>query len=116
MDIIRITDLEVFYHVGVTAEERARPQRLLLCLLMEHDFTAAIARDSLADTVDYHAVSRRLLDFGEGRQWHLIETLAADIATAVLEEFKLPGITVEVKKFVIPEAASVSVQLRRTIG
>jgi len=114
MDIIRITDLEVSYRVGVTVEERSRPQRLLLCLDMEYDLTAAIVRDSLSETVDYHAVSRWLLEFGEGRQWKLIETLAADIAVTVLERFKLPGVTVEVKKFVIPAAASVSVQLRRT--
>jgi FolB domain-containing protein len=114
MDIIRITDLEVSYRVGVTVEERSRPQRLLLCLDLEYDLTPAIVRDSLPETVDYHAVSRWLLEFGEGRQWKLIETLAADIAATVLERFKLPAVTVEVKKFAIPEAASVSVQLRRT--
>ena len=113
MDIIRITDLEVFYHVGVTKEERARAQRLLLCLDLEHDFKPAITRDNLGETIDYHAVCRRLLGFGDGRQWQLIETLASDIAAMVLEEFRPQCLTVEVKKFVIPNAASVSVCLRR---
>jgi len=112
-DIIRITDLEVFYHVGVTDEERARAQRLLLGLELGHDFAPAIARDNLGDTIDYHAVCRRLLAFGEGRQWQLIETLAGDIAAMILEEFRPRNVTVEVKKFVIPNAASVSVCLRR---
>src|SRR5262245_17753220 len=113
LDIIRITDLEVFYQVGVTEEERARPQRLLLCLELEHDFTSAIARDNLAETVDYHALCQRLLAFGDGCHWQLIETLAADIAAMVLDEFQPRSVAVEVKKFVIPQAASVSVQLRR---
>ena len=114
MDIIRISDLEVFYHVGVTEAEQAKAQRLLLCLDLEHDFQAAVARDSLSETINYQAVCQRLLGLGEGRKWQLIETLAVDIATVVLEEFKPVAVRVEVKKFVIPQASFVAVQVRRT--
>ena len=113
MDKIKITDLEVFYQVGVTEEERSKPQRLLLSIEMEHDFTSAISRDNLEETVDYYAVSQRLLRFGEGCHWQLIETLAADIAAMILDEFPPKSVWVEVKKFVIPQAAHVSVSLRR---
>jgi 7,8-dihydroneopterin aldolase/epimerase/oxygenase len=113
MDKIIIADLEVFYQVGVTAEERARPQRLLLTLQMEHSFIAAATSNNLADTIDYHAVTQRLLRFGDGRQWVLIETLASDIANMVLEDFSSRNITVEVKKFIIPQARYVSVRLTR---
>ena len=113
MDKIRITDLEVFYQVGVTDEERAKPQRLLLSIELEHDFTSAISRDNLADTIDYYAVSQRLLKFGDGCHWQLIEALAADIAAMILEEYAAQTIAGEVKKFVIPQAAHVSVSLRR---
>ena len=113
MDKIRITDLEVFYQVGVTVEERAKPQRLLLSIELEHDFTSAISRDNLADTIDYYAVSQRLLRFGDGCHWHLIETLAADIAAMILDEYATKTVAVEVKKFVIPQAAHVSVSLQR---
>jgi FolB domain-containing protein len=115
MDIIRIKDLEVFYHVGVTPEERANAQRLLLCLELEQDFGPAVASDNLGETIDYSAVCRRLLQFGTDRQWQLIETLSVDIATAVLEEFKPRSVLVEVKKFIIPQAAFVSVKARRTL-
>jgi FolB domain-containing protein len=113
MDKIRIVDLEVFYHVGVTDQERAQPQRLLVSVEVEHDFKHAVAADNLADTIDYFAVCQRLLAFGEGCQWQLIETLSADIATMVLDEFRARAVTVEVKKFVIPEAAYVSVVVQR---
>lgn len=113
MDKIRITDLEVFYQVGVADEERAKPQRLLLSVELEHDFTSAISRDNLAETIDYYAVSQRLLKFGEGCHWQLIETLAADIAAMILDEYSAKTVAVEVKKFVIPQAAHVSVSLRR---
>ena len=110
---ISIVDLEVFYRVGVPDAERAQPQRLLLTVEMEADFTAAAKSDGIADTIDYFAVTQRLLKFGEGREWKLIERLAADIADAVLAEFKPQSVSVEVKKFIIPQARHVSVSLRR---
>ena len=113
MDKIRITDLEVFYQVGVTDEERAKPQRLLLSIEMEHDFKSAISRDNLADTIDYHAISQRLLRFGDDCHWQLIETLSADIASMILDDFQPKSVSVEVKKFVIPQAMHVSVQISR---
>ena len=113
MDKIRIVDLEVFFQVGVGDEERSRPQRLLISVEMEHDFTSAISRDDLAETVDYHAVCQQIINLGEGCHWHLIETLAADIAALVKGEFKPRSIQVEVKKFIIPQAAHVSVIVKR---
>jgi dihydroneopterin aldolase len=44
----------------------------------------------------------------------LIETLATDIADTLIDEFHAGTVSVEVKKFVIPEAAYVSVRLTRS--
>jgi dihydroneopterin aldolase len=112
-DQIILRDLEVHYQVGVPAEERAQPQRLLLSLEIDGDFAAAAAADDLARTIDYFAVSRRLLRFGDGRSWKLIETLAVDIAEAVRIEFGARSVGVEVKKFILPEARYVAVRVRR---
>jgi FolB domain-containing protein len=110
---ISIVDLGVLYRVGVPDEERAQPQRLLLTVKMNFDFSAAAQTDSIADTVDYFAVSQRLLGFGEGRSWKLIEKLAADICEMILSEFKPENVTVEVKKFTIQQARHVSVILTK---
>jgi dihydroneopterin aldolase len=115
MSKISIVDLEVFCRVGVPDAERAQPQRLLLTVEMEYDFSKAAKTDSIADTIDYFAVSQRLLKFGEGREWRLIEKLAADIADLILSEFKPQSVTVEVKKFPIPQARHVSVRLTRNL-
>jgi dihydroneopterin aldolase len=112
-DTITLADLEVRYRVGVPDAERAEPQRLLLTVEMRRDFTRAAASDDLRETIDYYAVSRRLLALGEGRSWKLIETLAADIAALVLADFGAEAVTVEVKKFIIPEARHVSVRVTR---
>jgi 7,8-dihydroneopterin aldolase/epimerase/oxygenase len=108
MSKITIADLEVFYHVGVSDEERARPQRLLLTIELYFDFTIAAVGDRLTKTINYFEVSQRLLNFGEGRSWKLIEKVAANIADMILIEFKPQAVTVEVKKFAIPQARYVS--------
>lgn len=113
MDVISIRDLEVHYRVGVPDEERAQPQRLLLTLELHRDFSAAAAADDLRATIDYHAVAEWLKGFGDGRQWKLIERLAVEIAEAVLQQFQPQAVSVEVKKFVLPQARFVSVRVMR---
>jgi FolB domain-containing protein len=113
MDTITISDLEVFYCVGVPDEERAKPQRLLLTVEMEHDFNAAATEDELTGTIDYYAVAQRLRSFGDGVHWKLIETLAVDVAQMILEDFGPRRVTVEVKKFILPETRHVSVRVSR---
>lgn len=108
MSKITIADLEVFYHVGVSDEERARPQRLLLTVELFFDFTVAAVGDRLTRTIDYFEVSQRLLKFGDERSWKLIEKVAANVADMVLIEFKPQAVSVEVKKFAIPQARYVS--------
>ena len=114
MDTITINDLEVFYCVGVPDEERAQPQRLLLTIGMEHDFRAAAVEDELTGTIDYFAVTQRLLKFGDGVHWKLIETLAVDVAQMILEDFGPARVTVEVKKFIIPQTRHVAVRVERS--
>src|SRR5689334_21790762 len=109
MSKITIADLEVFYCVGVSEEERAQPQRLLLTVEMMADLTGAAVSDRLSRTIDYFALSQRLIKFGDGRNWKLIEKLASNIASMILLEFQAQAVSVEVKKFAVPQAKYVSV-------
>ena len=110
---INIVDLEVFYSVGVTDEERAQPQRLLLTVNMELDITTAAISDRIEKTVNYFAVTQKLLAFGKQRNWRLLERLVSDIADLILFEFRPDAVTVEVKKFIIPQTRYVSVSLTK---
>jgi len=113
MDKIKICDLEVFYCVGVSEEERTKPQRLLITVEMAHNFDGAAGSDNLTKTIDYYSVTQRLLRFGEARSWRLIETLATEIARMVMDEFSAGDVSVEVKKFIVPQARYVSVRTSR---
>lgn len=113
MSFITIVDLEVFYRVGISEEERAKPQRLLLTLDIQFDFSSAAVSGRIGRTIDYYEVTQRLLKLGEKRSWRLIESVATDVADKILSEFHPENVTVEVKKFSIPEARYVSVKLTK---
>ena len=113
MSKITIVDLEVHFCVGVTDEERAQPQRLLLSVDMAFDFSAAAMSDRVTRTIDYFVVAQALMRYGEGRSWKLIEKLATDIADMILAEFRPASVTVEVKKFPLPQARYVSVSVTK---
>ncbi len=113
MDQIIIQDLEVHYRVGVPDEERAQPQKLHLCLQIDHEFDMAQSSDDLSHTIDYGKITADLGHFGESRSWKLIERLANDIAQWILNDFGASRVQVEVRKFIIPSAKFVAVRVTR---
>jgi len=114
MSKVVIVDLEVQYHVGVTDQERAKPQRLLVTVDMSLDFSAASVSDRIERTINYQMVVDDLLKFGEGRSWKLVEKLVTNVAERILAEYKPEAVMVEVKKFSIPQARCVSVSTGKT--
>jgi FolB domain-containing protein len=114
MSKITIVDLEVSYCVGVSDEERAKPQKLLLTIDLAFDFASAAVSDRIEKTINYQSIADDLLAFGNGRSWKLIERLATNIADEILTKYKPQSIMVEVKKFSIPQARFVSVSLGKS--
>ncbi len=114
MSKVTITDLEVYYRVGVTDEERSKPQRLLVTVDMNLDFSIAAVSDRLERTINYQAVAEEVLKFGETRSWKLLEKLVTNLAERILTQYGPEEVTVEVKKFSIPQARFVSVSTSRT--
>src|SRR5208282_2441501 len=116
MSKVTITDLEVYYRVGVTEEERAKPQRLLVTVDMSLDFSIAAVSDRLERTINYQALAEEVLKFGDTRSWKLLEKLVTNLAERILSQYGPEEVTVEVKKFSIPQARFVSVSTSRTRG
>jgi 7,8-dihydroneopterin aldolase/epimerase/oxygenase len=114
MDQITIKDLAAPFHIGVPDAERAQPQQLAITITLELDTRPAAARDDLSQTIDYHALADRVLQFGQGRSWKLLETLANDLADAILLEFKPLRLTLQIKKFILPKTKYISVQITRS--
>jgi 7,8-dihydroneopterin aldolase/epimerase/oxygenase len=116
MSRISIVDLEVFYNVGVTDQERATPQRLLVTVDMNLDFSSASISDRIEKTINYQEVADELQKFGQNRNWKLLEKLASNIADFILARFKPQSVMVEIKKFSIPKTRYVAVSVSETRG
>ncbi len=112
-DIIEINDLEVHFRVGVPDDERATPQKLQISIRLHLDFKAAAAEDDLQHTIDYYRLTRDLIEWGNQREWKLIETLASQIADWVLENFRPSKVEVQIKKFILPDTKFVGVSIQR---
>jgi dihydroneopterin aldolase len=116
-DLIRVVDLEVFAHIGVPDTERREPQRLLISLEMSVDsFSHAAGTDNLAWTINYAHVAEHVKKITAHRARKLLETLAEEIAADLLKAFPIRKITLEIKKFVLPDAQYVSVKIERERG
>lgn len=111
--IIEIKSLAVKALVGVSQEERATPQQLLLDLRFAAIKQPEDLFEKLDETVDYYVVSQRVEEICEQCPRHLIETLADDITKIILSEFNLSWIELRIKKFILPNAEYVAVNIRR---
>jgi len=114
VDKITIKDLEVNTQIGVTETERAHQQRLLITVEMERDLAAAGRTDMESATTPYDVVADLIRQVASQRPRKLIEVVADEIADAILSRRLAVAVTVEVKKFSIPDSHYVSVNIRRT--
>jgi dihydroneopterin aldolase len=114
VDKITIKDLELDAHIGVTAEERARPQKVLLTVVLERDLSEAGRTDSETATTRYDEVVQVIRDIVAERPRKLIEAMASDVAREILRRRMAATVTVEVKKFSIPRTKYVSVEIQRS--
>ena len=114
MDIVYLHDLKVDCVIGIFEWERRIKQTIHIDLDMAADIRRAAASDAIADTLDYKAVAKRLVDFAGDSQFQLVETLAEKIAGIVLSEFKVPWVRVRInKKGAVRNADAVGVMIER---
>ncbi len=112
-DTIHLADLELSSHIGVPEEERAVPQRLTVSLNLEPRRGFHDLNDSIENTVNYYTLAKAVQELARERPRALIETLAQEIAALVLESFAVRAVEVELRKYILPDTAHVSVRLRR---
>jgi 7,8-dihydroneopterin aldolase/epimerase/oxygenase len=114
VDTIFLRDLRIRTIVGIWQWERRMPQTISIDLDMSADIRRAAATDSLESTLDYKAVSRRVVGFVEESSFNLIETLAERVAAIITEEFAVSWVRVAVHKpWAIRGARDVGVVIER---
>jgi 7,8-dihydroneopterin aldolase/epimerase/oxygenase len=114
MDKVIIRDLALETIVGLYPWERAVKQTLLIDVDMATDIRQAAADDDLQYTVDYSAVCAAIVILADKGQYQLIETLAENIATMVLENFAVTWLRVAVHKTdVMTHVGRVGIEIER---
>lgn len=114
LDRIFIRDLRARCAVGVTPEERAQRQEIVVNAVLEADLRAAVREDRVSRGLNYKTVNRRLLQVLQRSECHLIETLAERLAAACLEFAAVQRVTVTVDKpGALRGARSVAVEITR---
>ena len=110
---IHIEQLELFARLGVPEAERAAPQRLIanITLWPARDFREL--HDDVARTVNYSTLSNETKKFAAATSDKLLESLAHRLAQHLLKTFPIRQITLELRKFPLPDAQYVSVTVTR---
>ena len=116
MDIIFLRGLAIETIIGIYDWERETRQTVVLDLEMAWDIAPAAASDSIADALDYKAVSKRVIKFVEESSFFLVETLAERVARLLLDEFSVPWVRLTLnKKGAIRGASDVGVLIERGV-
>jgi dihydroneopterin aldolase len=114
VDIVYIKALRADTVIGVYDWERDIRQTVVLDLEMASDNRRAASNDRIEDAVDYDAISTRVLAFIEASKFQLIETMAEQIATLVMDEFQIPWLRLKLgKPGAVAQAEDVGVLIER---
>ena len=112
-DQVHIEGLEIFAHIGVPDEERAGAQRLTFDITVWPVRQADELEDQIARAVNYASVCAETKKFVAARRDKLIETLSDAVALHLLKAFEIRKITIELRKYILPDVEFVSVTVTR---
>lgn len=102
---VELSSVEIEGRHGVEENERARPQPFLYDV--SFDVSDAALSDRVEDTVDYREVVQLIRRVSDGRQFRLLEAMAAAVADALLSSFPVESVRVRVRKPKVRLAAPV---------
>jgi 7,8-dihydroneopterin aldolase/epimerase/oxygenase len=98
MDKVFIEALEIECVIGIYDWERTIKQKIVLDIEMAFDNRVPAGTDDIADTLDYKAVSKRLIKYVSESSFGLVETLAERCAEIILQEFSVKHVHLKLSK------------------
>ncbi len=98
-NVIRIKKAAFYGYHGVLSEEQSVGGKFEADVDIYSDFSEAAKKDSLKQTIDYHAVYKFLYKMALEQKYYLIEALASRIADELLRNFeRINKVIVRVRK------------------
>ena len=115
MDTVFIEALEIECVIGIYDWERKIRQPISLDIEMSFDNRKPAASDNIADTLDYKAISKRLIEFVGSSSYGLVEALAEECCRIIIEEFGVAKVKLKLSKVgAVRGAKAVGVILKRS--
>lgn len=97
-DRVFIEGLEIEALIGIYDWERRVRQPLVFDIEMAFDNRRPAASDRIEDTLDYKAVSKRVIAYVQQSGFGLVETLAERVAELILAEFDVQHLRLKLSK------------------
>ncbi|MEQ9359529.1 MAG: dihydroneopterin aldolase [Coleofasciculus chthonoplastes F3-SA18-01] len=97
-DIVFIEDLAIETVIGIYDWERKIRQKVVFNIQMAGDIKKAAETDTIDHTLDYKAVSKRIISFVEQSEFHLVETMAERAAEIIQKEFSVSWLRIKLSK------------------
>jgi dihydroneopterin aldolase len=102
LDWLRLARIQAYGHLGVTQKERDLGQRIEADVELAYAPMTTRRPDVLDDAMDYEEVHRLVRSQIEMSRCRLLETLAEELALALIQEFDSPRVRVCVRKLHVP--------------
>ena len=97
-DRIYLRDLRTETIIGIYDWERKIRQTVSFDFEFPIDIRRVAKSDRIEDTLNYKSVAKRVLAFVEQSEYHLVETLAEEVARLILRDFSVEWVKVTLNK------------------
>ena len=113
---ININEIPCYCSIGIASEEKKMGQRLVIDVHLEFDSAKVSKSDNITDTISYVDVYKIVQNIGKSKSFSVIESLAEEMASNILQLPLITSVKVKVHKPHIPYAGfqgNVSVEVER---
>lgn len=115
-DVIRINNMVFHAFHGVEESEKIEGQRYEVDVELFLDLRKPARSDQLEDTIDYREVYEVVEEIVVEGEYNLVETMAEDMASSILDKFNVKEVLVRVRKPHVPLRGisdGVEIEIRR---
>ncbi|MBI1302159.1 MAG: FolB domain-containing protein [Alphaproteobacteria bacterium] len=114
-DQVFIRDLTLEMSIGIYDHEKAKPQSVIINVVIDVESNLENPPSSINDVVSYENITNQIEDLAKSKHFDLVETFAEDIAKICLSERKAFSASIKIEKpDIIHNTKSVGVEIRRS--
>ena len=115
MATIEITNLRLRTIIGINDWERVNKQDIVINITIDYDASQSAVTDRIEDTLDYKALTKKIIHLVENTQFFLLEKLTRSVLDIVLAAPLVLHARVRIEKpLALRFADSVSVELKES--